>query len=153
MILSTNADRFFSQALSAIGKSLAKALGAQPSSSLSSYTQLYTAFILSGLIHCLGDAMVRTDYFGASFLFFFIQAVAITVEDAIIAAAGKAGSSASPSPVMRAIGYAWVWCWFAYSVPLMVDLQVAAGLAKSEMLPVSPIRFVLQALEFGSYSS
>ncbi|KAF7971960.1 hypothetical protein HWV62_19347, partial [Athelia sp. TMB] len=135
----------FRWSLSAIGKTLAKALGAQPGSNLSSYTQLYTAFILSGLIHCLGDAMVRTDYFGASFLFFFIQAVAITVEDVVIAAARKTGSSASPSLAIRAFGYAWVWCWFAYSVPLMVDLQVAAGLAKSEMLPVSPIRFVLNA--------
>lgn len=133
------------QPLSSIGKSIARAVGAQPGTTISSYLQLYTAFIVSGLVHSAGDAMVGTDQFGASFMFFLVQAIAITGEDCVVGAARKAGWTTS-SPALRAAGYVWVWCWFVYSAPLTVSWQVVAGLGKSEVLPISPIRYVLQAL-------
>ncbi|KZP03388.1 hypothetical protein FIBSPDRAFT_1017840, partial [Athelia psychrophila] len=128
-----------------IGKSVARAVGAQPGTNTSSYLQLYTAFIVSGLVHSAGDAMVGTDQFGSSFMFFLVQAIAITGEDCVVGAARKAGWTTS-SPALRAAGYVWVWCWFVYSAPLTVNWQIFMGMAKSEVLPISPIRYVLQAL-------
>jgi len=87
-----------------IGKAIARGLGFEPGSTLSSFTQLYAAFIVSGLIHTLGDAMVGVQYFGSSMPFFVAQAVAITVEDAIIRLARRAGIVKSTS-LTRTFGY------------------------------------------------
>lgn len=102
----------------------------------SSYIQLYTAFILSGLVHSTGDAFVAWKFAGTSLPYFISQALAITMEDAIIALAKRAG--AKPSLWTYFVGYLWVFLWGAYSFSTYRDLSVKAGwdwLAEWEFSP------------------
>lgn len=89
--------------VSSIGKSIARNLGFKPGSNSSSYTQLYAGFILSGVLHVMGDAMMGMQFFGLSFPFFLAQAFAVTFEDAVIALARRAGIS-GPTFLTRFIG-------------------------------------------------
>ena len=104
-ILNANSLQF----LASIGIAIARGLGFEPGSRLSSYTQLYTAFILSGLLHMLGDAMIDMRYLGLSFPFFLSQAVAITFEDAAIGVARRVGVRGASTYLARAVGYTWVF--------------------------------------------
>lgn len=128
-----------------IGKSLAGWLGFQPGSNLSSYTQLYAAFIISATQHLIGDIMVGKGYTGWSFQFYLAQAVAITAEDAMIALARRAGIN-KPTSITRIIGYIWVFVWFTAMMPPYVDSQVAAGLHVGEPFPISPTSHAVRML-------
>ena len=99
----------------------------------SSYTQLYVAFFLSGLIHCSGDFMVEKRIVYHSFKFFLLQAVIITCEDFFVYLAkrslrrggielklGKADESWGGT-VVRVIGYFWVIAWASFSFPIFLD--------------------------------
>ena len=102
------------------GKFLAhRVFGFTPGTNLSSYTQLYTAFFISGLAH-----VPPSDR--GTLYFFILQAVAITFEDAVIALAARVGLKHSGA-LFRRLGYVWVYCWFVYSLPLWVDFQVYSG--------------------------
>jgi hypothetical protein len=127
------------------GKAVARTFGFRPGSQASSSTQLYIAFILSGIIHTVGgDAMVGATYLGASFPFFFVQAVAITVEDMVIAVIGAV--NLVPLYYLRLLGYLWVFWWFNLTAPLYINWSIEAGIGKSEMLPVSPVRSLISSL-------
>ncbi|KAK7060432.1 hypothetical protein VNI00_001197 [Paramarasmius palmivorus] len=91
----------------------------------SSYVQLYTAFILSGLVHSTGDAFVAWRFAGTSLPYFLSQALAITMEDMILALARRVGCK--PSPWTYFVGYCWVFVWGAYSFSTYRDLSVKAG--------------------------
>ncbi|KAG6918897.1 hypothetical protein DXG01_010552, partial [Tephrocybe rancida] len=89
------------QFLSSFGTATTKFFGFRKGTNLSSYTQLFVAFTISGILHCFGDAM----------------AVAITAEDVIIAVAKRSGLFGKKTSWTTAIGYAWVVAWFMMSVP------------------------------------
>jgi hypothetical protein len=72
---------------------------------LSSYTQLYTTFLISGLIH--------TPWLNAGPFCFFSQAVAITFEEVVIALDVRAGLERF-NAFVRCMGLVWVYCWFVY---------------------------------------
>lgn len=116
-------------------------LGFKKGSSGSSYTQLYTSFICSGLIHACGDAMVGKEFFGSTFLFFPLQAVIITVEDVVMALFKRLGVN-KQTPLIRIIGYLWVFFWFYYSTPLFLDWGLKAGMNSGGMLPFSIIQTI-----------
>ena len=110
----------------------------------SSYTQLYVAFFLSGLLHFSGDYIFEKRIVYRSFKFFLLQAVAITLEDFVIYVAkrlfrqrgielkpGKADESWAEA-VVRVIGYCWVTLWFCLAFPLWADELNAAGLASTD---------------------
>lgn len=80
---------------------------------LSSYIQLYTAFLISGIIHT-NPSDLRPPYFFAS------QALAITFEEAVTALATRAGYY-SPTKMQKILGYMSVLCWFTYSIPGYMD--------------------------------
>ncbi|KAH9949041.1 membrane bound O-acyl transferase family-domain-containing protein [Amylocystis lapponica] len=128
--------------LSAIGKWFCRVLGFRPGSWQSSYTQLYIAFTLSGLLHMGGDVMLGKGTFGESFWFFFVQALAITFEDAVIGAAKKAGIRFS-MPVERALGYAWTFAWGCYSLNVHLSYMLRIRLGEASVLPFSPVMKVL----------
>ncbi|KAF9456879.1 membrane bound O-acyl transferase family-domain-containing protein [Collybia nuda] len=131
--------------LSSHGKFIARTLGFRPGSQASSSTQLFAAFTLSGIIHSAGgDAMVGMKYLGASFPFFFAQAVGITIEDIVIAVSRKMNVQSSQRA--RLVGYLWVFWWFSVTTPWYIDWSVEAGISRSELFPVSPIRFILNYL-------
>jgi hypothetical protein len=58
--------------------------------------------------------------------FFFLQAVAITFEDAVIGLAARAGLK-NGNLSTRIIGYIWVYSWFVFSIPIWVDSLNAWG--------------------------
>ena len=65
--------------------------------------------------------------------FFLSQAVAITVEDGVIALGRRVGLTGA-SPIWRILGYAWVWTWFAICFPTWQDpLLSGAGMMTDGM--------------------
>ena len=71
--------------LAGLGRLIANKLVKFPrGTNLSSYTQLYVAFSLSGLLHFSGDFVYEKRIVSRSFKFFLLQAVAITFEDLVI---------------------------------------------------------------------
>ncbi|KAH9949040.1 membrane bound O-acyl transferase family-domain-containing protein [Amylocystis lapponica] len=128
--------------VTAIGKWSCRVLGFRPGSWQSSYTQLYIAFTLSGLLHMGGDATLGKGTYGESFWFFFVQALAITFEDAVIGAAKMAGVR-FPVPVERALGYVWTFAWGCYSLNPYLSYMARVGLGEPNVVPFSPIMTVL----------
>jgi len=90
--------------------------------------------------------MVGKKYAGLSFPFFFSQAVAITLEDAILALAKKSAIPVSDT-LAQLVGYSWVIFWFNLSLPWYLRWPVNAGIIQPAILPFSPIRAVIGSLE------
>ncbi|KAJ7590582.1 membrane bound O-acyl transferase family-domain-containing protein [Mycena floridula] len=103
-----------------------RVLGLRRGTNLSSYVQLYTAFLLSGILHYFADYTVLRNY-GAALRFFLWQAVAITFEDGVIALGRRVGIQGR-APLWRFLGYAWVWTWFAICFPTWQDPLMSAGM-------------------------
>jgi len=59
-------------------------------------------------------------------LFFLSQAMGIMFEDGVIALGRKIGL-AGHKGVLVFLGYAWVWCWFVYSVAPWWDEMAEGG--------------------------
>ena len=108
-------------------------------SNLSSYTQLYIAFFLSGLLHLSGDFMLEKRMVYHSFKFFLLQAIAITLEDFVIYVAKRLLCRAGiefkservdeswAGTVVRVIGYCWVTLWFCLTIPGWLDEPDSIG--------------------------
>ena len=62
---------------------------------------------------------------GTSIRFFLLQAAGITLEDAVIALGSRLGYKESKA--FKLIGFAWVFAWFAFSMPMFLDPQVQGG--------------------------
>ncbi|OAX35914.1 hypothetical protein K503DRAFT_773019 [Rhizopogon vinicolor AM-OR11-026] len=113
-----------------LGQATSSALGFKHGTLGSSYTQLYIAFFLSGLMHTGGDIVLFSQTSAASWSFFsmpiFIsQAFAITLEDMFIGIAGRL--NVKGNLWTRALGYVWVAAWFGWCVPKFVENVVRAG--------------------------
>ncbi|KAI1792381.1 membrane bound O-acyl transferase family-domain-containing protein [Ganoderma leucocontextum] len=113
---------------SACGKAVSSALRFKKGSNASSYSQLYTAFFLSGLLHSFGD-LALGEPFSKSMPFFLANAVAITLEDGAISMARRLGVGSAtktkgkegpPPRWVRVLGYTWVFGWFSYSLRLLI---------------------------------
>lgn len=87
--------------------------------------------------------MVHPYWTGASYLFFLYQALAITVEDAVVAAGRRVGIRESWGTWL--VGYVWTIAWFSWSTPFFIDWALAAGLGNHRVFPSSAVR---PALEF-----
>ncbi|KAJ7770963.1 membrane bound O-acyl transferase family-domain-containing protein [Mycena maculata] len=87
--------------LSAHGKFVAqRVLHLEPRSAGSAYTQIYIAFLISGIMHYLPEYMALRHWGGGALVFFLLQAVAITFEDAV-------------QNVGKCLGIAANWRWKA----------------------------------------
>lgn len=133
------------QLFTPISRFITDLFGFKPGTNSSSYTQLYTAFLLSGFIHSIADVMVDWKYACRSMPFFLMQAVAITGEDAIIALARKL--SIPPSGASRMVGYIWVFLWGAYSFSMYRDLALEAGWGWASEWPITLVGTVCKALQ------
>ncbi|KAJ7588106.1 membrane bound O-acyl transferase family-domain-containing protein [Mycena floridula] len=93
---------------------------------LSSLVQLFTAFILSGIIHQMADSVMlqKFPWKGGSFKFFFVQTLAIIFEDTVRYLGKKLGIQR----VNKIFGYVWVLCWFSWCMPIMQDPILRAGI-------------------------
>ncbi|KAL1733997.1 membrane bound O-acyl transferase family-domain-containing protein [Schizophyllum commune] len=102
------------------GKWLANKIGASPGTKASSYTQLYTAFLVSGLIHEVGGRQLDST-FGRSLKFFIMQALYITLEDAVIGLGRRLGIRESRAT--RALGGLSVLLWFSATTPALTSVM------------------------------
>jgi len=130
------------QYLAPFGKRLAIFLGFKPGTTGSSYTQLYTAFLASGMTHFGGDAVVNPSRLGFSFPFFVYQPIAITFEDMVIGAARRAG--VKETKWTRAIGYLWVTSWFIVTATDWVCVLAVAGAENGGV--VAPLQYLPPSL-------
>ena len=128
------------------GQFCSRSLGCSPNSMTALLVQLFVGFMVSGLMHSAGDAMVGIQHLWASLPFFLAQPVAITLETAVIGIARQAGYTRS-NIWIRLVGYAWVFLWFSISVPWLINWAVSAGLGHCEILPISPIRSTIRTLQ------
>ncbi|KAJ7301479.1 membrane bound O-acyl transferase family-domain-containing protein [Mycena albidolilacea] len=118
------------------GKYLAHCvLRLSPGSNASSYIQLYTAFLISALVHYGAEAMaLRIPRGGGALAFFMLQPCAIMLEDFLIFLARGAGMKGGTG--VRIVGYAWVWVWVTLTLPGWQEPLVRAG-QMDDSLPVS----------------
>jgi hypothetical protein len=112
-----------------------------PKSTFRTYFQLYVAFLVSGILHMAGDYMLLQNLTGVSVQFFLLQAVAITFEDAIIGTARRIGVTTA-SPLTRAVGFCWVFVWFALSVPYWFDPIFSNGVLDMTTPDVSFVQYL-----------
>ncbi|KAG7095218.1 hypothetical protein E1B28_005993 [Marasmius oreades] len=88
-------------------------------------TMLYAGFLLTGVMHQVGDLMMhRNISAGGSIVFFPLQAFGITLESIVIGCLPKA----TPGWVRTAVGYVWVLSWFTWCAPIYVDPLLQGGL-------------------------
>ena len=124
-------------------------LGFPRGTNLSSYTQTYVAFFLSGLLHSTGDFMIEKRMVSRSFKFFLLQAVAITFEDFVIYIVKRllrrrgielklgGGGGWWAGAVVRVIGYCWVTLWLCSTLSPWLDGLNAAGWGSVDRGPIT----------------
>jgi hypothetical protein len=89
--------------------------------------QLYTSFAVSAVVHAAGDFALLGYWSSRHGLrFFLLQAVAIQVETIVI----ERGSRLSVGWPTHVMGYLWVFTWFFFTAPYMLDPPLLGGLAQ-----------------------
>ncbi|KAH7874290.1 membrane bound O-acyl transferase family-domain-containing protein [Lentinula edodes] len=131
------------------GKAATKLLGARPRSALSLIIQLFTAFLVSGVMHSFGDYTVGLQHLGITLPFFVLQPFAILFEELFIFGlvhpkAQTYHICSLPSPIKRFLGYIWTLSWFTYSSSWYIDPIAQAGFGKDDIVPFSLVRFVVR---------
>ncbi|KAI9924449.1 hypothetical protein ASPWEDRAFT_47992 [Aspergillus wentii DTO 134E9] len=101
---------------------------------------VFTAFCLSGLIHGCGSytQVVDTRPLSGPFLFFFLQAVGVTIQTTFITPMLPPNNT--PLWLRRSVNAAFVFCWLFVSCPFVADDFARGGLWLTEPIPVSPLR-------------
>ena len=99
-----------------------------PKNTFTTCFKVFIAFFISGLIHHSAEYIIHQKWAGGSMEFFLLQVVGITCEDIIISLAVRAGFSSKPNPFYKVIRFVWVFVWFTYCLPIMLDKMVHAGL-------------------------
>ena len=88
---------------------------------------LYVAFLVSGLIHLVGDyALLRDWHARNSIHFFMLQALAISFESTVFRVLRLVGVTIPPF-ISRLVGYVWVLCWFTLTLPIWLEPIVRDG--------------------------
>ena len=125
---------------------------------LSSYTQLYTIFMISAFFHGMTSSMTPPsakhsthDSFWLFFNFFIIQAMGIQLEDTVIGIYNRIFPSRTREtnanekkhgldmdiPLWKTlVGYTWVICWFWFSLGWGGDANLKSGLST-----INPIKW------------
>ena len=98
-------------------------------SKLALLVQLYTTFLVTGLIHVAGEySLIGYWTYRHALPFFLLQAVGITFEFLVI-------DEIAPKIALRGLtrqclGYLWVVMWFVYTVPNFLDPLLREGIAE-----------------------
>ena len=142
--------------LSGVGKFVANDIFKFPrGTNLSAYTQLYVGFLMSGIIHSLGDYLAERRVVLRSIKYFLLHATAITFEDIVIYIAKRSllvvGIKLTPEKldgtrigaIVRVIGYCWVTLWLCFTVPLWQDGKSFTSVNHVHREPIA--RFMLDA--------
>jgi hypothetical protein len=120
-------------------------VGIKRGTNASSYTQLWLAFVVSGLFHANAmrgipaPANITVDEYTTGWIqFFVLQAAAITFEDFVQWRWRQlGGKTTGPSVLRTLVGYVWVTCWIWYSLPLVGDLMLRMRVGEAAFLPFS----------------
>jgi uncharacterized membrane protein len=87
------------------------------------------------------------------FQFFIWQAAAITLEDFVLYLWRTAvGTTQERRLWHRLVGYAWVICWFAFSLPYFMDIMLKMKNFEKPMLPFTVMEAVVPYASFCSAS-
>jgi hypothetical protein len=126
---------------------LAKALHIPRGTNFSSYTKLYTAFLISGTFHAMSQlqmpspinitASERTVGF---FLFFVWMMAAITIEDFVqwvVKRVGFGGLKTEGSNIRTLVGWIWVTVVIWTGMPLVGDTFLRMRMGVEPLLPNS----------------
>ncbi|KAJ7480335.1 hypothetical protein B0H11DRAFT_2233463 [Mycena galericulata] len=97
-----------------------------PGSTASSCVQLVVAFLLSGLVHSLGETPPLGLERSGSLIFFGIQPAGIACEMLAARLSRRVGLSL-PRSASKVLGCAWVLAWFTLTLPIMQDPLIRAG--------------------------
>jgi len=119
---------------------------------MSSYTQLWLSFLISGLGHAASivvlpspDNITFSERSYGLVAFFLFQAAAITIEDFVLWLRGPRSSSVFGS----LLGYGWVAGTLWYSLPLAGDVYVRMRLGEKPLLPFTVIGPWVKMLPYG----
>lgn len=119
------------------------AAGIRHGTNLSSYTQLWLAFLMSGLGHAASILVLPSpanislpERTAGLVQFFLSQAAVITFEDAIQWSWTRLwGKSSAGAAFRSAVGYAWVIGTLRYTLPWAGDVFVRMRLGEDPVLP------------------
>ncbi|KAJ8474872.1 hypothetical protein ONZ45_g15806 [Pleurotus djamor] len=103
-----------------------KLLGLPRHSKVRTYLELYLAFFVSGLLHYSLEYMTIKNRANGAIQFFTLQAVAIHLEDVMIAL-GSSGLGLKQNKMWEVIGYIWVVQWFGWSLPMWLEPRINGG--------------------------
>jgi hypothetical protein len=107
------------------GDWIAGVLGCTKGSKAGWFVRLYTAFFLSGLHHSVPAWVIsRTD--GGSMCFFMLQAVGITMEEAIWKPLGR--RLGVRGLLVKVLGLVWTLAWFGLTGVVFCEGLVAIGM-------------------------
>ncbi|KAF9014507.1 hypothetical protein BDZ89DRAFT_1076557 [Hymenopellis radicata] len=109
------------------------ALGFKRGSVPAYITLLIVGFIVSGILHCGGDAMFGLNRFGAGIAF----------EQAVMHLGWRLGIRPG-FYAGRLIGYLWVLQWFRFTASEFIDSQIRGGAGHHDIVPVSVVRPLLR---------
>ena len=97
-----------------------------PRGTFTTYFKLFTAFLISGLLHAIEEhVFFQNSPESATVQFFLLQAVGITFEDAVIGIASRLGYKESSA--FKLIGFMWVFAWLTFCMPMWLDSQAHSG--------------------------
>ena len=135
------------QVLTTFTGAFVDAVGIKRGSTLSSYTQLWLAFLISALMHAQSFLILPSptnitlsERTVGVVQFFLWQAAAITFEDFVQWLWARLGGKTSgPSIFRTVIGYVWVVWSFWYSVPLGADVWMRMRIGQEPFLPFTVV--------------
>ena len=144
------------QMFTSYGQALVRILRIPRGTNLSSYTQLYVSFVISGLFHALmtynlpGTNSLPFEYsFMLAFKFFVMQAMAIQFEDTVLAICRRVRKTpASENQIFgRVFGYLWVISWFWFSLGWGGDALLKSNMMRVSDVPVPVVGVLFSTLD------
>ncbi|KAF2146991.1 uncharacterized protein K452DRAFT_294505 [Aplosporella prunicola CBS 121167] len=109
---------------------------------LSRYTRIFSAFLISGIIHAICErGMGVSGKEGGGLVFFPAQALGIMLEDG---AQWVAGSRSQHWRLRQIIGYIWVVAFLSWASPAWFYPHLRAGNDPGSLLPVRAVNRLLK---------
>ncbi|KAJ5190086.1 hypothetical protein N7491_007871 [Penicillium cf. griseofulvum] len=111
------------------------------------YTRLWLSFAISGVMHATSTYIIPaplnlsfSDRSLGFFQFFLLQAAAITAEDVVLWLYPRIAPTSTHRWRFQWVGYAWVICWFGYSLPFFLDIFLKMKNVEKPMLPFTLLK-------------
>lgn len=105
--------------------------------------QLLVGFVVSGIIHGLGEGAVGREFLFSSFIFYLLQPLGITLEDWVISACTSTWPELQNARWVRPVGWLWTFVWFSWSRVYFIDWSLRAGMGRQNLLKFSVVEKLL----------